>query len=131
VSDFSRTDAATFFSCGATCLWIPKWTDLSAGLHLLALSSPTAIAGFVVTIVVDAVKLVSWSWARFHVGKKQREVEPPFADRDSTASIVMETFDLRIDASLKHARPYAVFWDTSVPMLKVPVCSNFAMETTA
>lgn len=67
-------------------------------------SRPSAIARFVVAVVVDAVKgCPNGTWP--HIGKEVLKGVPAFADRDSSASIAVEVGSSWVGAALVHIVP--------------------------
>lgn len=74
---------------------------------LLRRCGPATIGGFVIAVVVDAIKGVT-VWPISHVCQKIGEVTPPVAERDATTSISWIVCDARVQASLSHRAPAAV-----------------------
>ena|SRR5215467_15713105 len=77
-------------------------------LLLFEVGGPTAIAWFVVAVIVDALKrVVVWSWS--HVGVKVFELLPALADFDAASTIVFVAWVVGVLAALPHAAPGFVF----------------------
>jgi hypothetical protein len=85
---------------------------------LLALSRPMHIAGFVIAVVVYAIQTPALG-ALAHVGEKVLEVEPSIADLDATATIVLVSGDVWVQASVFHRVPNAVLSGIDEAMLPV------------
>jgi hypothetical protein len=68
---------------------------------------PSAIAGFVIPVVVDAVKgEVGRPFT--HIGKEVYEVEPLFANCDTATSIVLPDMAFGVGASSYHRSPRSI-----------------------
>ena len=92
-------------------------------LHLFAMCCPSAVAGFVVSVHVDAVDAVTLR-SLSHVAEKQLErLSPSIADSDSSTSIVFVPWASRSGATLNNCTPYTVFCRV-LPVVAVPVCST-------
>lgn len=75
---------------------------------LLGRRCPSAIAGFVVAVIIDPVNLVA-VWRLAHIGKEVGEGIPPsIADADPARSVVVVSIAIRVGASLHHAAPHIV-----------------------
>lgn len=72
---------------------------------LFLASSPSAIAGLVVAVIVDAVNRVLGRRSRPHVRNKILEPVPSLADLDSSGSVVWVVFAISVLASLNHGCP--------------------------
>lgn len=96
--------------------------------------SPATICGFVISVIVDAVKRQFW-WAFSHVGKKIDKVAPTITKCDSTSAVIGEFGDLRIKASSFHVRPNSIGfcnsgfmgWSVAMARLRKP----FALKASA
>ena len=77
--------------------------------------SPSDIAGFVVAIWVRiAIHGERGRRALADVGKKVfKAIQPALANLNSSPTIILVFFILRISASLNHRRPHAVLWRAS------------------
>lgn len=82
---------------------------------LLAARSPFAISRLIVAIVIDALNGQTQR-AAAHIFKKQLVVVPSFANRYSSASIIMKASVSRILASLDHRAPNVIFAASNVTM---------------
>ena len=80
---------------------------ITAVLHLLLMCSPSAVAGFVVPVVVDAVQL-EFGRGFAHIGQEVLEATPAFTDANASppvASIGRVGF---IQTSSTHRCPYLI-----------------------
>ena len=87
-----------------------KWPAI---VILLGICSPSAVSGFIVPIVVDAVQEHAFR-AASHVGQEVSEISPPVAYRYPTPSPICPFFVVRIGTSLNHVCPRIVFGGSSV-----------------
>ena len=72
---------------------------------LFGSSRPSAVARFVMPVVVDSIKRKSWR-AATHVCQERAEiVSPAFADGDSTGAVILVGGILRIRAASFHVAP--------------------------
>ena len=78
---------------------------------LVSAVGPAAIFWLVISVIVSALKRVPLGGARTHIGKKQDEIEPPFADFDAASSIVGEAWVAGVAKTAQHAGPAIVFGD--------------------
>ena len=78
-------------------------------VHLLLHSRPATIGRFVVAVCIDAVQRVFWrAWS--HVREERGEiVHPPFADRNSSATVVLVFVVARIQTATFHLDPRSIF----------------------
>jgi len=75
---------------------------------LNAIAGPSAIAGFVITVYVDAVQR-GGVWSFSHIAKEGHEIGTPrLADHDAAPTVVFVTSDLWIGASRKRSLPTVV-----------------------
>ena len=79
-------------------------TRLPAILGLLLASSPAAVAGFIVAIVVDAFEGEP-ARAQPHIGEEVPELQPSLADGDPAPTILGEVRGARVEAPLPHVTP--------------------------
>lgn len=94
---------------------------------LFFLCGPSDISGFVVTVVVDAVKRVVWRRARPNVPNKHSEIIPLTAHRNAAPSVVVIAGGFRILAASAHASPTGVLgWKFSFLGKSVRDCSALA-----
>jgi hypothetical protein len=78
-------------------------------LGLLAPSSPSAIARFVVAVGVNSIKRVAY-WTRSHIGEKGRSARAPFfAHSNTSASVHLEPYRVRVVTPLFSLAPRTVF----------------------
>lgn len=77
--------------------------------HLLGWRSPSAIARFVVHVVVDSVKSSALRLMTHICKELLKGVQPLRAHRDASASVISESFVIRIGASLFRQCPANVF----------------------
>ena len=80
---------------------------LTAVGNLLFLGCPTAVSGFVVPVVIDAVKRQAGRGFA-HICEEVFEDQPTFADGDAAASPIFKAMMSGIEASLFHRSPAAV-----------------------
>ena len=97
-------------------------------------SSPAAVAGFVIPVVVDPIK--GQSMRTFsHVCEKVNEIEPAFADGNASTSVAIPLIVIRIEASSFHVRPGNVragsFKSVALPMSILSGRCSFALDATA
>lgn len=79
---------------------------------------PSAIAWFVVSVVVDTIQCQVWTWTMPHILKEVFEViSPSFTDFNSTSSVVHVVLVSVAVATIKHGLPYIVFGNVGLPML--------------
>jgi hypothetical protein len=79
----------------------------SAIVGLFFWRRPTAIAGLVISIVVDAVD--SQTRRRLaHIGEKALELTPSFANSDASTAIAGKSNMMRVGATFEHSRPASV-----------------------
>jgi hypothetical protein len=97
---------------------------------LLLARSPFAIFRLIVAIVIDALNGQAQR-ASAHIFKKQLVVVPSFANRYSSASIIMKASVSRILASLDHRMPSLVFAASDVLVLAKAKGRKFFSETAA
>jgi len=93
-------------------------------IGLLLSSGPTTVFWRVRAIVVDAIKRVSASWARPHVGQERLKTVAPTRDHNySTATVALVSLSGWSMASTLCCVPRFIGWCTSHSMRKV-CCSN-------
>lgn len=81
-----------------------------AVLRLLVARGPAAIAGFIGTVVVDAIQRMHWRRAWPHIVQKRREIgQPALADRDPSAPVPGISGGKSVSAALFHGQPRAIF----------------------
>ena len=140
MSRFAPTRLATFFASGAPRFRIPEGADAPSREHLFFLGAPFQIPRFVVSIIIDAVKLMfptrTPTDGRNEVSEKHLKAFDPFRIyKDASSSVIMETRDVGVKASLEHPRPNTVFRDASpsfgLPMLKIARSSCLTVKASA
>lgn len=72
-------------------------------------ASPSAVFGRVRPIVVNAVKRISF-WSRPHVLNKQPKISPPFADSNSSSTVLRVGRVAPVVAPSAHTQPNGVDW---------------------
>jgi hypothetical protein len=98
---------------------------------VLGLCGPSHVARFVMAVIVDAVKFVSFGWARSNVRKERREViAPAVTYGDATAAVVVEGFIARLVAAAFHRVPYAVLRPFRQSVSNEMAPSNVSAKTT-
>lgn len=80
-------------------------TGRSPIIGLLLWSRPTAVTGFVVAVVVDAIKRMLRRRSKTHVGEEVLELQPPLSDLNAATAVAMVGLARYVSASLKHLRP--------------------------
>lgn len=68
---------------------------------------PLAIHGFVISVVVDAIKRAT-KWALTHIGNEVSKVRPSFANAYAASAVERVILRARIATSLEHSGPYRV-----------------------
>ena len=101
---------SAFFSSCLARLWVPEWADVSSVYRLFLSGAPPHIAGFVVSLVVDAVKLVLRAGATAYRGEEVRKERlvafVPLSDhRDAAPAVVLEILFSWIEAPLARVGP--------------------------
>jgi len=90
---------------------VGEHSRLAGIVALLQLCRPSAIAGFVVSIVIRVAVdgcLGKWLWS--HIGKKvDKRLSPSLADRDSSTAVEVVSAVSRVAASPLHLFPTGVF----------------------
>lgn len=87
--------------------------------RLLFTSSPSAITGFVITVIVNSIKAGIW-WPWTHVGIKLSKIIFPFlAHCYATTSIIIEGMAFRIKASGLSLCPGTMFTSIAFAMFYV------------
>ena len=105
---------------------IPKPANASAGFHLFLLGAPFAIAGFIASIVVDAIKLMLGGWAASHVREKVLVLHPAFANGNPPTAPVLPIFTVGIATAFAHCAPRAPLWRL-VTFTMCPTCHEASM----
>jgi hypothetical protein len=78
-------------------------------LSLLFARGPLAVAGFVVAVVVDALDGVRGAFGRAHIFNEGSErVVPALADRNSSSSVTVKVFEMRVSATVPHRSPRVI-----------------------
>lgn len=96
-----------------------------AAVVLLGLCiGPSAVAGFVIPVIVDAVNGGAGAGPGSHIGVEAREVMPAFAHSDSSAAVVRKALVVGIAASVLHGGPSGVLAASLHPMLSASLASR-------
>ena len=119
--ELSPARFATFLRGDSTFGQVPKWPNAAASLHLLLLGCPAAIPWFVVSIVIDAIKLMLGACAASHVGKKILVFHPAFANSYSSTAPVFPIFTIAVTTAFTHRAPRSPLWR----FVTFTVCSNW------
>lgn len=105
--------------------------DVSVGssvVILFGVCRPTAVRRLVVPIHIDAINGVFRARFTSHVFKECFVAPPPFANSDTSPSVVRPHLGVRVGASMNHLSPRIVFWSSKVfhrtSMRRVPVLSG-------
>jgi len=106
-------------------------------LYLLRLSSPAAIAGFVIPVVVDAVNGMLGTRARPHIEKNRSKVLPPaFTTLNASTAVIFPTSGFGGSAPTEHTRPCLIFWRNatflalSMPETRIAISTCMLQTTT-
>lgn len=95
---------------------------------------PTAVPGFVIAVIVDAIECET-IWSRSHVSKEVCELQPALAHFDTSATIMFVIATMRIRASVTHCAPRLPFRASialfCLPMQKVCMKEKVTVETSA
>lgn len=78
--------------------------------HLFSTCSPSTVARFVVSIVINSIKGMNFGWAQSHIGQEVIELVPSFTDSDSSCAITVKHWLACIAASTIHIKPCPIFW---------------------
>jgi len=81
---------------------------------------PTAVGGFVIAIIVDAVDGHAGG-AIAHVSEKFFELLPSFTDGNAATAVITKPRVLRVLAPLYHRRPHSVFRRAPTAVLVITV----------
>lgn len=93
-------------------------------LGLLNGGSPTAITGLVMTVRIDSIQRVLFSWSRSHVTQEGSEViNPFFADSNPPSSVSMVITCKLVATPRLHRNPSVVFRGCSTGS-GISVCGN-------
>jgi hypothetical protein len=108
-----------------------KKTVISLVSCLLMGSCPATVAGFVVTVVVNAVDGMFRGRAWSHISEESGEgSKPTVADGDPATAINIEAPVLGIDAALNHPLPDAVFAAVRTPVEFMKTAATFCVSVT-
>ena len=101
-------------------------------LGLLFWGCPFAVARLIVAVVVDAANRSAFR-SFSHIGKKVFKEIPPFANRNSPASISKKLVIVRICGSLKHVQPASIcsggYSSRTMAVNEEPFPCRFPVET--
>lgn len=100
-------------------------------MHLLLLRTPFAVARFIVSIVVDAVKRMSIRGWHPHVLDKTVNILPTCANRNAASTITAVGSFFRICASSPHLFPYAVQRVIGHAVRPIHLRGNILLQTPA
>lgn len=84
---------------------------------LLGSSSPPAVAGFIIAVVINPVYAVLVGWNLPHIGIKGCEVLPSVANRNSAPAVIGPMCETWILATTPHRLPNPVFETPGKSML--------------
>ena len=99
---------------------------------LFFVGRPTAIAGSVRTVVVDAVDAVKRAWSASHVGEEVGVIIPAPVNNDASFAIILPIFWFgRRSASLTKAFPRDPFRRQAVSMLVIGLAKPILRPTSA
>jgi len=88
---------------------------LTPVVRLFLARSPSTVARFIISIVVDAIQSQSFRLLS-HVGNEIHKVMPSLAHFDPTSAVIRVVGRARIFTSRNHSRPALVRRSTGVPM---------------
>ena len=80
---------------------------------LLDCGFPTAISGFVISIIINSSNRSAIGFGA-HVGEEVFKPEPPLADFYSSTSVIWKAFHMRIKAAFFHFVPCPVFGSETI-----------------
>jgi hypothetical protein len=87
---------------------------------LLNSRGPSAVARFVMAVIIDAIQRVLWRWPTTHIREKAREVVLPFAAHGYPAPSVSVVARIGFsEAASLHGYPYRVFRCMAKPVCAV------------
>jgi len=105
-------------------------SSISARVHGVFMSGcPTYVAGFIITVVVDAINRMICRWTATDIGKKVLETTPPLrTDSDTPAARVVIPSVLGIRAARDHGVP-TVILSAPLMMTQISMPSRHALAT--
>jgi hypothetical protein len=104
-----------------------KHSITTSVIRLLFGSRPTAVARFVVAVVVDPVNLVLGRWLASHIFQEVRErVEPSLTDCNAALPVAVITAVGFAKTSSAHGYPRAILWrgKSSQAFAMFPTCGS-------
>ena len=106
--------------------WVPAGISV-----LLRTGRPAAVAGFVVAVVVDAIKRMYRRWTSSHVRQEVREVLPAVTYGNAPPAVIPIRRISRIAASLSHLLPGVELWVICQPVNYQPFRRLFEFKAIA
>jgi len=79
-------------------------------------SRPLAIAGLVISIVINAINRVTLGWSKPHIRKKVFKNLPAITYLDSTTAVSAVFWSIRVATSVSHFGPYIPLRRMTLPM---------------
>lgn len=99
--------------------------------RLFFCGSPSHVARFVVTVVIDAIDRKLCVRRIAHVCKEVFKLLPSFTERNSPTAPTMESRRIRILAPRFHSRPGFINRSARLSMCTIASASQFAIQATA
>jgi hypothetical protein len=102
---FSMTKLMTAFRTGM------ERTPIGASItHLFGPCGPAAVSGFIIAVVVDAVKRMLITGSRSHVSEEGAKIVlPSITDGNAPAAVMFKGFVVFVSASRFHLGPRSIF----------------------
>lgn len=97
---------------------------IGAVLSLLFSSRPTAIAGFVIAVIVIAFYAIPAAGSLSHILKEIAKDSPSMTDGDSTPTVPVKVNGLVVGAALNHCEPRAVSFSYDTATRTVAMLSD-------
>lgn len=113
---FRYANSFSPFYCCECNTFIGNNSIVGAITSLFCKRSPTAVIWSVMTVIVNAVKLVLRRWSFTHVSKKSGKIQPRVTDSDTSTTISAIRGSFGIEASGFHGTPDIKFWRIGTAM---------------
>jgi hypothetical protein len=105
---------------------------LSPVVCLLRTCRPSAVAGLIITIIVDAVYRIIEARAFSHIiAKSLKRIQPSIANRDSAFAVAVKASCKRSKTSVFHSLPRSIRCTFGFTMSDAPVASHIDCEASA
>lgn len=99
-------------------------TPMTTVYYLLGLSSPSAIAGLVIAVVVYAIQGMLRRWLATHIKQKVFVGMPSLTNLDSASTVMLPPGCRRVKASSQHVSPSRVLCSSVCIALAVLILST-------